>query len=225
MLHTASEMGLMDFLQQDLDAAFTGLGKKGRTFGRFVRLALYLGIELVFIPPGEPKRNSLVERGNGLWASSFWDKDRFTSVRDVKRKSRRFDLWYEHYAPPALEGLSVQEANRQPRGRKLTAAEIENVPSALPLCDGRIHFVRRVKADGKIEILKEHWHVSKQLRGKYVWATVETKRRRLRIYHRHSARAQAKLVKEYAYQITERVEQVAPGYRRARRRLSVRQII
>lgn len=225
LLHSASELGVIDFLQLDNDAAFTGLGKKGRIFGRFVRLALYLGIELVFIPPGEPKRNSLVERVNGLWVSSFWDKDHFSSVREVKRKSRQFHAWYQNYAPPALAGLSVREANRQPRGRKLSHAEMADLPAELPLCEGRIHFVRRVNPDGKIEILKEYWRVSKQLRGKYVWAVVETKQQRLRIYHRHSARAEAKLVKEYAYQIGERVEKLAHGYRRASRRVRVPQII
>ncbi|MBI3950345.1 MAG: hypothetical protein HY314_07820 [Acidobacteria bacterium] len=93
LLQSSKELGLADFLQVDNDAAFTGLGRKARIFGRFVRLALYLGIELVFISTREPKRNGLVERVNGLWASAFFDKDHFRSVIDVKRKRGKFLRW------------------------------------------------------------------------------------------------------------------------------------
>ncbi|MCA1605563.1 MAG: helix-turn-helix domain-containing protein, partial [Acidobacteria bacterium] len=70
-------IGLSDFLQLDNDAAFNGGGKTPRRIGAFVRLCLFLGIELIFIPPGEPERNGEVERVNGLWEESFWDRDHF----------------------------------------------------------------------------------------------------------------------------------------------------
>ncbi len=73
LLKSLKELGLND-------AAFTGLGIKPRIFGQFVRIALYFGIELIFIPPGEPKHNSVVERVNGLWASAFWNRNYFCSV-------------------------------------------------------------------------------------------------------------------------------------------------
>ena len=51
LLACGSQSGLPDFLQLDNDGAFTGLGRTPHVFGRFVRLALYLGIEPLFIPP------------------------------------------------------------------------------------------------------------------------------------------------------------------------------
>jgi hypothetical protein len=225
LLQSSKELGLADFLQVDNDAAFTGLGRNARGFGRFVRLALYLGIELVFIPTREPKRNSLVERVNGLWASAFFDKDHFRSVMDVKRKRGRFLRWYENYAPPALAGLSVKEASRQVRHRKLRQTEVERLPEQLPLVHGRIHFVRRVDAQGQIDILKERFRLSKRLRGQYVWATIDLKPQTLSVYHRRSATANAKRVKQYAYQIEEKVEKVPPHFRRKRNRVSVLKII
>lgn len=72
LLEAFSMLGLPDFLQIDNDAAFTGLGRTKPVFGRVIRLLLYLGVEVIFIPPGEPKRNHVVERVNGIWAKSFW---------------------------------------------------------------------------------------------------------------------------------------------------------
>ena len=93
LLWACRELGRPDFLQLDNDAAFTGLGRQARGFGRFLRIALYLGIELIFIPPAEPQRNHIVERVNGLWVSSFWEKEHFASRREVVRKSGKFLAW------------------------------------------------------------------------------------------------------------------------------------
>jgi transposase len=225
LLEACSRLGLPDFLQIDNDAAFTGLGKKPRIFGHFVRLALYLGIELIFIPPGEPKRNSVVEGVNHLWARSFWDRNHFASVKAFQPKSWKFLAWYEEYAPPALEGLTVKEACLKVKRRKLTKREIKALPQELPLSEGRIHFIRKVDSQGEINILKENWKVSKRLRGEYVWATINLKEKSLRIYHRRSERAKAKEVKQHYYAIEERVERLKASYRRARRKLRVLKII
>ncbi|MBI3950344.1 MAG: hypothetical protein HY314_07815 [Acidobacteria bacterium] len=99
------------------------------------------------------------------------------------------------------------------------------MPEELPLVQGRIHFVRRVDAQGQIEILKERFRLSNRLRGEYVWATIDLKPHTLSVYHRRSAKAKAKRVKQYAYQIEERVEKWPPQFRRRRNRVSVLKII
>lgn len=168
LLTACAALGVPDFLQLDNDAAFTGLGRTTRVFGQFVRAALYLGLELIFIPPAEPVRNHVVERVNGLWVSSFWEKDHFASRRELLRKSPKFLTWYETYAPPALDGLTISQARlKQPR-RKLSRRQIKHLPQELPLTAGRLHFIRRVNEQGAISILKEPWRVSKSLVGQYV---------------------------------------------------------
>jgi hypothetical protein len=54
-----SALGLPDGVQMDNDADEGGY-KVPRVFGAFVRLCLYVGIEPIFLPFGEPKRNSVV---------------------------------------------------------------------------------------------------------------------------------------------------------------------
>lgn len=225
LLAACSEWGLPDFLQLDNDAGFTGLGRAPRGFGRFVRLALYLGIELLFIPPAEAKRNHVVERVNGIWAASFWDKNHFTGLRELERKSPKFLNWYENYAPPALGGLTVKQAAARLRCKKLLRCQIAQMPEELPLTAGRLHFIRKVNPQGEINILKEQWKVSKSLAGQYVWATLDTHKEELSLYHRRSLRAQPRLLKQYDYEIAEKVQPLKPEYQRRARKIDVLKIM
>ena len=225
LLQACAGVGVPDFLQLDNDAAFTGLGKTPGGFGRFGRLALYLGIELIFIPPGEPERNYLVEGVHHLWAQSFWSKNHFASVKAFQRKSSRFLTWYDAYAPPVLQGLTVKEARKGVKRRSLTPRASKQLPPEVPLTAGRLHFIRRVNSQGIINIRKEDWKVSRGLAGEYVWATLDLRRERLEIYHRHSAKAKAKMGKTYNYPVAERVEQGKLEYRRRRRSVGVLKII
>ena len=220
------QLGVPDFLQLDNDSAFTGGQRTPRRFGTFVRLALYLGIELIFTPPAEPKRNGLVEGLNGLWASKFRARHHFGSLKEVARKSQKFTDWYaHHYFPPALEGLTPAQAHRRVPSRRLTPARVRTLPTHLPLTAGRLHFIRRVWATGEISFLGERWKVGKRLAHQYVWAIVSTHTQRLEIYHRRSARGAARLVKTYEYAIAEVVRRVPPEYRHCRVRRRVRQIL
>ena len=225
-LETWQRLGLPDFLQLDNDSAFNGGGKTARRFGVFVRLALYLGIELIFTPPAEPKRNWLVEFLNGLWASKFWDRNHCSSMREVARKGPQFTDWYaQRYYPPALAGLTPAQALRRVKRKRLTQAQARALPEPLPLTAGRLHFIRRVSPQGEISFLGETWKVSKRLAHQYVWATVSTKAQRLELYHRRSERAVARLIKTYDYAMSERVHRLQPQYRRFRVRPSVLKLL
>jgi putative transposase len=219
-------LGVPDFLQLDNDSAFTGGQRTPRRVGVFVRLALYLGIELIFTPPAEPKRNGLVEGLNGLWASKCWARHHFRSLQEVRRKSQQFTDWYAHHScPPALDGLTPAQAHRRVPSRRLTPAQVRSLPAQLPVPAGRLHFIRRVSATGEIGFLGETWKVSKRLAHQYVWATVSTHAQRLEIYHRCSERGAARLVTTYAYAIAEGVRRVPPEYRRRRGYRRVLQIL
>jgi len=206
-------LGIPCFLQLDNDAAFCGGYKTARLFGRFVRLCLYVGIELIFLPVAEPERNGEVEELNGLWAHAFWERQRFGSFAHVRRASPRFVQWYmTDYAPPFLAGLTPSQAQRAEFKRRLTTAQIAHLPDTLPITAGRIHFIRRVNPDGTIAVLNETWKVSKQLAGKYVWATIITHCRRLDIWYQRSAQHDWRLLKTYAYDIPETVARLNPEF-------------
>jgi putative transposase len=213
-LTTWNPLGIPDFLQLDNDAAFCGGYKTPRLFGQFVRLCLYLGIELIFLPVAEPKRNGEIEEFNGLWGGpAFWERHRFASVQHVARLSPKFIEWYlTDYAPPVLEGLTPKQAQRREPKRLLTATQMAHLPSPLPITAGRVHFLRQVKPDGTISVFNETWKVSKRLAGQYVWVTIITHRRRLEIWCQRSAQQEWRLRKTYAYHITETVARLKPEF-------------
>ena len=213
ILESWKTLGIPCFLQLDNDAAFCGGYKAPRVFGRFVRLCLYVGIELIFLPVAEPECNGEVEELNGLWGHAFWERQHFASFARVCRASPSFVQWYMmDYAPPLLAGLTPTQAQRTETKRRLTATQIAHLPDALPITAGRIHFIRKVKPDGTISVLNETWKVSKRLAGKYVWATIFTHCRRLDIWYQRSARHDWRLLKTYAYEIPETVARLKPEF-------------
>jgi hypothetical protein len=215
---TWKTLGIPDFLQLDNDSAFCGGYKAPRIFGQFVRLCLYLGIELIFLPVAEPERNGEIEEFNGLWGGpAFWERHHFASAKHVARISPKFIGWYlTDYAPPALDGLTPKQAQRREPKRLLTAAQIAYLPNPLPITAGRVHFIRKVKPDGTISVFNETWRVSKRLAGKYVWATITTHRRHLEIWYQRSAQHDWCLRKTYRYDIAETVARLNPEFARPR---------
>jgi putative transposase len=212
-LTTWQTLGIPQFLQLDNDAAFCGGYKTPRVFGQFVRLCLYVGIELIFLPIAEPECNGEVEELNGLWGHAFWERRRFASFGRVRRASPEFVHWYmTDYAPPVLTNVTPGQAQRHEPQHRLTAPQLAHLPDPLPLTAGRIHFLRKVKPDGTISVLNETWKVSKRLAGKYVWATITTHCRRLEIWYQPSAQQDWRLLKTWAYDIPEIVARLKPEY-------------
>lgn len=218
-LETWRVLGLPDGLQMDNDAAFCGGYKAPRVFGHFVRLCLYVGIEPIFIPPYEAERNGLIERTNGLWSQSFWRRQHFNSLAAVERASPQFEQWYaRQYEPPALHGLTPAQTQPAVERLRLTARQIRVLPTQLPITEGRLHFIRPVDVEGFLSLLNEDWKIDKRLAGQYVWATLVTHERQLKIYHRRSAADLVRLIKTFHYEITETVTPLRPEFNRPHRR-------
>jgi hypothetical protein len=214
LLQTWQTLGIPAFLQLDNDAAFCGGYKTPRRIGQVVRLCLHLGIELIFLPVAEPQRNGEVEELNGLWSRAFWQRQHFTVLRQVQRASPHFVQWYAtRYAPPALRGKTPTQAQRTEPRRRLTRAQVRQLPDPLPITAGRIHFIRCVQSDGTIAILSETWRVGRRFAGRYVWATIVTHQQRLDIWYQRSAQSDWRLLKSFAYLLPEPVKRLKPDFR------------
>ena len=214
-LQTWKTLGIPQFLQLDNDAAFCGGYKAPRIFGQFVRLCLYLGIELIFLPVAQPEHNGEVEELNGLWGHAFWERRHFSSFAHVCRTSPTFVHWYlNEYVPPFLIDTTPQQAQGRETLHRLTAKQVSHLPDPLPITAGRIHIIRQVQPDGTITVLNESWNVSKRLAGKYVWATIITHCRRLEIWYQRSAQHPWRLLKNHVYDISETVARLTSEFTR-----------
>jgi putative transposase len=215
LFQTWQTLGIPVFLQLDNDAAFCGGYKTPRRIGQVVRLCLFFGIELIFLPVAEPECNGEIESFNGLWGRAYWERHHFTSFRQVQQTSPHFVQWYlRRYAPPALIGKTPAQAQRADGAPHLTLAQIRSVPKTLPITAGRIHFIRRVQPNGTIAFLSETWTIGRQLVGRYVWATVTTHRRTLELWYQTSGQQDWRLLKTVAYDLSETVAHLRPEFKR-----------
>lgn len=218
VLHVWRTLGLPDGLQVDNDSAFNGGRKVPRIISQFARLCLYVGVELIFIPVGEPEWNGLVEGIHSLWGKSFWRRRRFRSLAHARRAAPEFETWYRRdYLPTQPDRVATLKQPARPHLR-LTAQQVRALPDPMPITVGRVHFIRQVNSEGDIELLNETWHVHKRLAGQYVWATVTTQNQRLSIYYRRAANKPVRLVKTYPYALSESVVPLQPEFKRPYRR-------
>jgi len=214
-LDTWKVLGIPDSrsVQLDNDGVFNGGYKVRRVMGQFVRLCLAVGVELIFLPFGEAERNGDIESFNHLWNQAFYNRRHFRSLARVAEASPEFAAWYAHdYLPSRLNGHPPHPAAN--RGRRLSATDRRALSAPLPITAGRIHFIRQVEPDGTIRLLNETWPVGKRLAGQSVWATITTHRQTLHIYHRRSANRSVRLVRQYAYPVSEPVVPLRPEFRR-----------
>lgn len=214
VLEAWKTQGIPRFLQTDNDAIFCGGYKAPRVFGTFLRLCLFVGVELIFLPFAEPKCNSAVERLNGLWGgAAFWQRHHFRCPGDVHRLSPAFLSWYrDDYTPPMLAGLTPGQAQGCEDRPRLTRVLLHGLPDPLPITAGRVHFLRRVQPEGTIRLLNEAWRVGQRLAGHYVWATLTTHRHTLEIWHRRNPHSDWILIKHVSYEIVEPVRQLESNF-------------
>jgi transposase InsO family protein len=99
-------------LQMDNDAAFYGSRKVPHHFGRVVRLCLYVGLEPIFIPVGEPERNGDVEQAHRTWDKAVWQRVCFESVQAAQAFTPQFEQWYmNEYEPPKLKRRTPERSS------------------------------------------------------------------------------------------------------------------
>lgn len=190
-----------DYLQMDNGGCFIGDLKHPRHFSRVVRLGMYLGIEPVFIAKSKPWMNGSIESFNDEFEEKLWSKEKFKNIEHIRKESKIF---------------LTRHNNRQDwKNRKTTLEKIpiRKIPqdfkidtNNLPLTEGEVHFIREINKNGKIEVLNEDFDVDKSLAHEYVWATINTKKKQLTVYHREKNADKARLVKTHEYRIDEKVK-------------------
>jgi hypothetical protein len=187
-------LGLPRYLQVDNDRLFSGTGRWSGSLNRFIRLALLVGVELVFIPEGEPFRNGCVEHFNG------WFQERLLSIQlhrpaQVRRELHTLmDICFREHVHAQRGFQTSQQLRRSLHPRRLPA-NFDHHRQRMPIAVGKITFMRKVRRSGRITILGVKVFVGKRKAGHYVRAVLYTRTATLKIY------LQSKFIKQVDFPI------------------------
>jgi putative transposase len=217
LLENWANLGLPHFHQFDNESAFCGGHTHRRVIGQVVRLCLFCGVEPIFTPFYDARRNYQIETFHSLWLRFFWSRHQFRDLAHVRQLSPTFRAWWHaHYRPPALEGLTPGQVRHGVRLRLLTPTLQHLIPAGrLPITTGRIHFMRKVTGEGLIHLLNEPWPVDRKLAGdaKRVRATVNVAEQRLTIWRQVDADRPWQRLKTRQFRLKEPVHDLLPAFR------------
>jgi putative transposase len=220
LVATWSKLGFPQLHQFDNEATFNGGHTHPRVIGQVVRLCLFCGIEPVFTPFYEAKRNYQIETFHSLWVKAFWSRHEFRHLGEVLAELPLFERWYaQHYRPPMLRGKTSTQMRQGVLLVRLTRELQRLIPTGrLPITAGRIHFMRKVQPTGEIELLNETWLVGEKWIGEYVRATINTQGQVLTIWHKADEASEWHLLKTRQFRLQEAVQPLLPAFRRNRTR-------
>jgi len=167
------DISLPEYTQVDNEGCFSGGFTHPKVLGKVVRLALYVGTELVFSPIRHPESNGSVERFHQDYNQHVWKETDLKQCADVQAQADLFfDLYRHRHHPDALQGATPAQAHSSPALRRLSSGF--QVPARkLPLTAGRVHFMRLVNPDRTVSVLNEDWPVPEATPNQGVWVTLE----------------------------------------------------
>ncbi len=186
-------LGVPVYLQMDNAAEFQGSSRSPRSFGRVVCMALNLGIEPLFNPPGEPWFNGGVERFNGFldtrlaqidWADFSAAEQGILACQTACNSTHR---------AASLHGHTPNEVAATACLRYLSP-KYQRYQHPLSQSQGFVSFIRRVRKSGRITLgAKDRFMVDPKLVSTYVWARVDLAR------HLVTIAQHGQLLKTYDY--------------------------
>lgn len=188
-----SWLGVPVYLQMDNAGEFQGSPRSPRSFGRVVELAISLGIEPVFNPPGEPWFNGGVERYNKFLDERLEQLDCVDFPAFEQEIQRCQTACNAKHRVASLQGRTPDEIAAAAWLRLLSPA-YKRYQQRLPQSMGFVSFIRRVRKSGRITLgSKDRFMVDPALVSTYVWARVDLARHVVSIaQHEH-------LLKTYDY--------------------------
>jgi len=188
------------YLQVDNGMCFAGDYKHSRSFSRFIRLALYVGVEVVFIAPSRPWMNGTIEEFNKGFKSRFWEREVFTDLDDIRKKAPLFFEKQNEFNTWKLRNENLKSITP----KRMLPDDFRIDLNKIPLVVGKIHFIRVVDSQGKIFLLNEEFDVGKEYIGEYVWATIETRKQMLTVFYKDEE-LKVREIKKFSYDIPEKV--------------------
>lgn len=199
------ESGIPKYLQVDNECSFRGSLYHPRTFGKLTRFCLNFSVEIIFIPFNEPWRNAYIESFNSRFDSQLWLFQRFTDLEHLRVESKKFREKHRDYQAYKKEHFGKQHCPGYTK-RLLPKNFSFDPATELPITKGFVHFIRWVDDKGYVNILNEFFFINKEICCEYIWATIDTEKQKLDIYHRATKESKNQLIKTINYKLREKVK-------------------
>jgi transposase InsO family protein len=150
------EIGLPGSMYLDNDAVWNGGGRGQRVLSTIVRLCLFVGVEVIFIPAYTYEANPIIESFNGVWDSNFWGRMSFRDLPHVQSEMSFFEHYCRHRRPLAeFGGLTADQVAPDFVPRLLPSDFDQHRRERLPITAGKVHFIRFVSSTDAFSILNE----------------------------------------------------------------------
>jgi putative transposase len=177
------KLGLPRYLQLDNELSFRGSNRHPRSFGLLIRLCLYLGVEVVFIPEREPWRNGIVERFNDVYDKLFWRPQSVRDLAHLREELPHFETFHNTQHRYAKLGQHTPWAIHTATPRRRLAQRFALHRQGLLWREGRISFIRLTDEQGRVRLFSETFLVDSTLVHEYVQSTIFTKPGLLKFIH------------------------------------------
>jgi putative transposase len=176
-------LGIPHYLQLDNELSFRGSNLYPRSFGRLIRLCLYLGVEVLFIPQGEPWRNGVVEKFNDVYDKLFFRPQQFRTLAHLQRELPQFESFHNHHHRYAKLSQRTPWAVHSSQARHRLPKSFALHRHSIPWREGKISFIRLTDRQGTVQFFTERFKVAPGLVHEYVRGTIFTKLGVLKFYH------------------------------------------
>ena len=180
-------LGIPRRFQLDNELCFLGSHRYPRGTGQLIRLCLREHVEPVFIPMGEPWRNSLVEKFNEQFEDKFLAAVSIRNLRHLKEAAMQFEHKHNRFFRyAALQGKTPNEAFAAEHGRhaRLRLPEAPPVADLLPLPRaqrGTYRLIRFIRSDRLLDVFGERFLLPKRAVYEYVTALIDVKEQMLSV--------------------------------------------
>lgn len=176
LFYAWKNIGKPDFVQLDNELSFRGSNRHPRSLGLVLRVCLALGVQVIFIPAGEPWRNGVIEKFNDVFDKMFYRRQFFTSFKHLKKEARAFEKFRnKNHRCSAIRGKTPMQ-HVEAEGIRLHKLDpgISLRKIDLSLEDGYVHLIRFIRSDCRLHIFGEKFNLPERLKYEYVVATICT---------------------------------------------------
>lgn len=195
LVYAWRQLGIPKYIQLDNELSFKGSNRHPKTFGNVIKLCLYFGVELIFIPEAEPWRQGVIEKFNNVYDKIFFRTQHFKDFEHLRKESYVFENFHnKNHRYGKLKGKTPWKVHTSVK-RKVLPKRFSLYKQHIPFRDGKVSFVRLTNEKGNVRFFAETFKVDKDLVNEYVKGTIFTKSNLLKFYYNN------KLIKVLKYKV------------------------